>query len=304
MTARRQTVALAEARDESEFGGKAVGLGEAIRAGLPVPDGVALSAALVAALAAGERAAVAELNAVHRSLPGPLAVRSSCVGEDSAAASFAGQHLTRLNVRTLGQLTDAVAAVWRSGCSHSALAYRRKLGLESTPRMGVVVQRLLDPDVSGVLFTRHPVTGADERIIEATWGLGEAVVQGLVAPDRYRLSASGEVLERTPGDKRIAIRPRADGLAATELVAAHRVHALCLDDRRLACLHALARDCENAFRAPSDIEWAFTDAGPQLLQRRAITNDEGRVKAIGSSTGLDGFLRALTSAAGSGRSQR
>lgn len=138
--------------------------------------------------------------------------------------------------------------------------------------MGVVVQRLLDADVSGVLFTRHPVTGANERVIEATWGLGEAVVQGLVAPDHYRLSATGEVLERSPGDKRIAIRPRPDGLASTEPVAAHRAHALCLDDRHLACLHALARDCEHAFQAPSDIEWAFTHAGPQLLQRRAITS--------------------------------
>lgn len=272
MLARRQAVALGEARDESEFGGKAVGLGAAIRAGLPVPDGLALSATLVAAVAAGERAAFAELTVVHKSLPGPLAVRSSCVGEDSAAASFAGQHLTRLNVRTPDEFTDAVAAVWRSGCSQSALAYRRRLGLEPTPWMGVVVQRLIEPDVSGVLFTRHPVTGADERIIEATWGLGEAVVQGLVAPDRYRLSATGEVLERSRGDKRIAIRPRADGLTVSEPVAAHRVHALCLDDRQLACLHALARDCESAFQAPSDIEWAFTHGGPQLLQRRAITS--------------------------------
>jgi pyruvate, water dikinase len=274
-------VALAEARDEAELGGKATGLGAAIRAGLPVPDGVALPAALVAAVAAGDLAAAAGLSVVRDSLPGPLAVRSSCVGEDSAAASFAGQHLTRLDVRSLDQLVDAVAAVWRSGCSESALAYRRKLGLERAPRMGVVVQRMLDPEVAGVLFTRHPVTGADERVIEATWGLGEAVVQGLVTPDRYRLSAGGEVLERSPGAKRVAIRSRADGdLASGEPVAAHLVDALCLDDRRLARLHALAVACEEAFQEPSDIEWAFTDAGPHLLQRRAITG-----RATSSRTG-------------------
>jgi pyruvate, water dikinase len=138
--------------------------------------------------------------------------------------------------------------------------------------MGVVVQRLLDPEVAGVLFTRHPVTGADERVIEATWGLGEAVVQGLVTPDRYRLSPTGEVLERSPGAKRVAIRPRPDGVASSEPVAAHLIDAPCVDDRRLARLHALARECEDAFRAPSDIEWAFTDTGPHLLQRRAITS--------------------------------
>jgi pyruvate, water dikinase len=265
-------VALAEAREESDLGGKAVGLGAAIRAGLPVPEGLALPAALVAAVAAGDSAAVARLSVVRDSVPGPLAVRSSCVGEDSTAASFAGQHLTRLSVTSLAQLLDAVAAVWRSGCSESALAYRRKLGLEGAPRMGVVVQRLLHPEVAGVLFTRHPVTGADERVVEASWGLGEAVVQGLVTPDHYRLSPAGEVLERSPGAKRVAIRPRPDGVASSEPVAAHLVDALCLDDRRLARLHALARECDDAFRGPSDIEWAFTDAGVHLLQRRAITS--------------------------------
>jgi pyruvate,water dikinase len=271
MIASCAAVALGEARDESELGGKAVQLGAAIRAGLPVPEGMALPVALVAAAAAGERAAAAELHAVRDSLRGPLAVRSSCVGEDSAAASFAGQHLTRLNVRSLDELVAAVAAVWRSGCSDSALAYRRRLSLGGGPRMGVVVQRLLDPEVAGVLFTRHPLTGADERVIEATWGLGEAVVQGLVTPDRYRLSPAGEVLERSPGRKQLAIRARPDAAPASEPVAAHLVEALCLDDGQLASLHSLARRCEEAFQGPSDIEWAFTDADLHLLQRRAIT---------------------------------
>jgi pyruvate, water dikinase len=269
MIASGTAITLAEAREEWELGGKAVQLGAALRAGLPVPEGVALPAALVAAVAAGDPTAVAELSGVRDSLPGPLAVRSSCAGEDSAAASFAGQHLTQLNVRSLDQLIEAVAAVWRSGRSASALAYRRKLGVEGDPRMGIVVQRLLDPEVSGVLFTRHPVTGANEHVIEATWGLGEAVVQGLVTPDRYRLSPTGEVLERSPGRKQVAIRARPD--AAREPVAAHLVQALCLDDRRLAALHSLARRCEEAFPGPSDIEWAFADADLHLLQRRAIT---------------------------------
>ena len=269
-----RAIALAEARDEAELGGKAVQLGAAIRAGLPVPEGMALSAALVAAGARGDRAAIAELAGVRDALPGPLAVRSSCVGEDSAAASFAGQHVTRLGIGSLDELVQAIAAVWRSGCSESALAYRRRLGLAGAARMGVVVQRLVDPQVSGVLFTRHPLSGADERVIEATWGLGEAVVQGLVTPDHYRLSRKGEVLERRAGHKQIAIRPHGGG-AASEPVAPHLVAAPCLDDDRLRRLHALARSCEEAFEGPSDIEWAFAGATLHLLQRRPVTTGAG-----------------------------
>jgi pyruvate,water dikinase len=211
------------------------------------------------------------VSALRDSLDGPLAVRSSCVGEDSATASFAGQHLTCLNVRSADELVGAVGAVWQSGCSESALAYRAKLGLEGEPRMGVVVQRLLEPEASGVLFTRHPVTGADERVVEATWGLGEAVVQGLVTPDLYRFGRDGEVLERTAGRKDFAIRAQPDGSTAQEPVAAELVDALCLDDSELASLHALASQCEGAFEGPSDIEWAFADGAVHLLQRRSIT---------------------------------
>ncbi len=222
-------------------------------------------------LVAGEPAAAAAFESVLGALDSPFAVRSSCIGEDSAGASFAGQHATKLNVRTVVQLADAVAAVWQSGHSAGALAYRRKLGLDDAPRMGVVVQQLVDPAVAGVLFTRHPVTGADERLIEATWGLGEAVVQGLVIPDLYRVSRTGEVLERIAGHKPIAIRARVDGSTASEPVAPNLVEALCLDDADLRALHRLAHRCEESFEGPSDIEWALVGRSLYLLQRRRIT---------------------------------
>lgn len=273
MIATGAAVPLAEARDESRFGGKAVQLGAAARAGLPVPAGIALSAALVAALATGD--AADELDSILGVLDAPLAVRSSSVGEDSGGASFAGQHGTRLNVTNAAQLADAVGAVWQSGRSEGALAYRRKLGLDDEPRMGIVVQELVDADVAGVLFTRNPVTGADERVIEASWGLGEAVVQGFVTPDLYRVRRTGEVVERAAGQKPIAIRPLADGSTTREPVAPSLVEALCLGDGELTALHLLADRCEQSFEGPSDIEWALAGGTLYLLQHRPITRIAG-----------------------------
>src|SRR5262249_41080042 len=135
-----------------------------------------------------------------------LALRSSAIGEDSASASFAGQHTSKLGVLAGESLREAVHAVWRSGFGDGALGYRNRLGLGRSPRMGVVIQPLINASVAGVLFTRNPVTGANERVIEAAWGLGESVVQGRVVPDLYRLSVNGTLIQRTLGDKRTETR--------------------------------------------------------------------------------------------------
>lgn len=264
-------VPLPDAQDETEFGGKAVQLGAALRAGLPVPDGAALAAGLVEAVAAGDPTASAALAAVGARVAWPVAVRSSAVGEDSAEASFAGQHLTQLNVTDPAGLAKAVAAVWASARSEAALSYRARLGIDGQPRTGVVVQRLLDPEVAGVLFTRNPLNGADERMVEASWGLGEAVVAGSVIPDRFRIARDGTVLERTPGWKPVAQRLSGDGGTVEEPVPADLVEQLCLDDDRLAELHALASRCEQVFGAGRDLEWAFTGQTLYLLQCRAVT---------------------------------
>jgi pyruvate,water dikinase len=264
-------VTLADARDERTFGGKAVQLGAAVRAGLPVPDGFALAAELVEAVAQGDRAARTALDALGERLAGPLAVRSSAVGEDSAAASFAGQHATVLNVHGLAATAEAVARVWRSAWSESALAYRRRVGAAGPVRMGVVVQRLVAADVAGVLFTRNPITGADELVIEASWGLGEAVVQGIVVPDLYRVARSGQVVERRPGTKKVAVRRLAEGGTGTELVEPERVRQLCLSDAHLLALSEVALRCDEVFGpGPHDVEWAVSAGAPYLLQRRPV----------------------------------
>ena len=266
-----EVVALAEAEDVSLFGSKAVGLGQAVRDGLPVPPGVALSGAIVDAVASGDKQAIEKVVQAVRPLGGPLAVRSSAVDEDGAAASFAGQHLTLLNVPSWEQLTEAVSEIWWSANSDSAITYRQRVGLFTRPSVGVVVQVLLDPDAAGVMFTQNPVTGADERVIEASFGLGEAVVAGLVIPDTFRIDRSGEVLERTPGLKKIAVRSQPNGGTVEEQVPRERAEQLCLDDGQLAQLNRLADRCETVYGRARDIEWAVAGGTLYLLQCRAVT---------------------------------
>ena len=267
----KEVVSLAEAADTSLFGSKAVGLGQAERDGLSVPPGVALSGAIVEAVASGEEEAIELVVAAVRPLGGPLAVRSSAVDEDGADASFAGQHLTLLNVPSWEEITSALSEIWWSANSDSAITYRQRVGLFTRPSVGVVVQRLLDPATAGVMFTQNPVTGVDERVIEASWGLGEVVVAGLVIPDHYRVDRSGKVLERTPGLKKIAVRTLAGGGTVEEKIAPELVERLCLDDSDVARLNQLADRCEQVYGRARDIEWAIADGVLYLLQCRAVT---------------------------------
>ncbi len=267
----KEVVPLAKAQETSVFGSKAVGLGAAERNGLHVPPGVALSGPVVEAVASGDERAMARVAKAVRGLGVPLAVRSSAVDEDGAEASFAGQHLTLLNVPTAADVPSALRDIWWSANSDSAITYRQRVGLFTRPSVGVVIQTLLDPEIAGVMFTENPVTGADERVIEASWGLGEAVVAGLVIPDHYRLDRSGQVLERKPGRKSIAVRTVATGGTVEEEVPAERAEQLCLDDSQLEQLSQLAARCEQVYGPGRDIEWAMAGGTLYLLQCRAVT---------------------------------
>ena len=122
------------------------------------------------------------------------------------------------------------------------------------------------------MFTRNPINGADERVIEASWGLGEAVVAGLVIPDNFRVDRDGQVLERTPGaqedrdPRRCRAAARSRRRSPPELV-----EQLCLDDDQLDALNELARRCEEVYGPGRDIEWAFAGGTLYLLQCRAVT---------------------------------
>jgi pyruvate,water dikinase len=262
---------LIEALHEAVCGGKAVQLGAAIRAGLPVPPGFVLTAPLVNAIAAQETEAIDRAVRAFTQLQGAVAVRSSAVGEDSSQASFAGQHLTCLNICSPSGMIEAVQQVWQSGHSAAAQSYRQRLGITQVPKVAVVVQRFIPAMQSGVLFTRNPISGKDERVIEASWGLGEAIVSGFVTPDCYRLQRQGQVIEQTPGVKDIAIVPIAEGQTQQVAVEPHRVKALCLEDWHLEQLNRLATQCEQHFQQPLDLEWCFEGSTLYLLQCRAIT---------------------------------
>jgi pyruvate,water dikinase len=264
---------LADALEETQFGGKAASLARSLRAGLPVPPGFALSPTHVEAVFEGHAEALAQLRLEFIGLAGPCAVRSSAIGEDSEHASFAGQHVTVLNVRHEDVVADAVLKVRESAHSESARAYRRTLGMDDPPRVGVVVQRMIEPDCAGVMFTQNPLNGASERIIEASWGLGEAVVAGLVVPDNYALDEQGRVLRRTAGHKDVALSSAPGGGTVEQAVVDDLVAALCLTDDMLSRLHELAMRCEAFFGAGLDIEWAFAGNVLYLLQCRAMTRN-------------------------------
>ena len=266
-----EVVGLPDAEETGLFGSKAVGLGQALRDGLPVPPGVALAGAIVEAVAGGDERAIEQVQGAVRPLGGPLAVRSSAVDEDGAEASFAGQHLTLLNVPSADQLTSALSEIWWSANSDSAITYRQRVGLFTRPSVGVVVQALIDPETAGVMFTQNPITGAEEQLIEASWGLGEAVVSGRVIPDHFRVDRSGQVLERKAGRKSVAFRTLAEGGTVEQEVPRELVEALCLDDEQLGALTALAERCERIYGRARDIEWAFAHGTVYLLQCRAVT---------------------------------
>jgi pyruvate,water dikinase len=265
-------VELRLATDEASFGGKSVQLGDSLRNGLPVPPGWALSVDFVEAIVNGDKAALATLEDFLEDKPDPFAVRSSGVGEDAKIASFAGQHFTELNRIGFTSIVLAIHLVWNSGHSPGARAYREKLGISGAPRTAVTLQKMVFPDCAGVMFTRHPVTAADEIVIEASWGLGEAIVEGLVIPDHFRMAKDGTPLERKAGTKDIFMRALPEGgVEETPIDDEERVSGFCVDDGKLGELVRLGVLCEKRFGPGRDIEWAIEKDALYLLQCRSIT---------------------------------
>jgi pyruvate,water dikinase len=261
---------LRDALDASRFGGKAAQLAEALRAGLPVPDGFAIAWQDVAAVAACERPVRDAIRAQLDALGGAVAVRSSAIGEDSESASFAGVYSSFLNVRSVQGIADAAKAVAASATTDVAKVYRA-VSRRIETGVGVVVQRFIAAEVSGVMFTHHPITGVGERVIEASWGLGEGIVGGLVTPDHLRVSRDGTVLELRIGQKDSIIVPGREGGTQELMVAGEYIDVPCLSDADVATLLDLAARCETLRGPRLDIEFSLVAGKVHLLQVRPMT---------------------------------
>ena len=214
----------------------------------------------------------------YAALPGEspaVAVRSSATAEDLPELSFAGQQETFLNVQGEAALLDAVQRCWASLWTPRAIAYRERAGIEQgAVSMGVTVQIMVQADVSGVLFTANPASGArDEFLINASYGLGESIVSGQVTPDTYVLrSPDFELTDLTLGTKAMRIDSSAEQGIVSQEVSADLQSARVLDDAQLRDLAKLAVDAEAVFESDAlDIEWAMTDGRLALLQARPIT---------------------------------
>ena len=217
-----------------------------------------------------------EITAAYDAL-GPdvaVAVRSSATAEDLESASFAGQQDTFLNVVGAEALIEAVRRCWASLWTDRAVSYRAARGIDPAGvALAVVVQRMVDAVAAGVMFTADPVAGTrGHTVIDASPGLGESVVSGAVNPDHLVVDvATGAVIERRIGDKRVAVRPLAGG--GTETVELFdRSMEVCLTDDHAAALARLGAAVEDHYGAPQDTEWALDSSGRLwLTQARPIT---------------------------------
>jgi len=234
----------------------------------------------------------------------PVAVRSSALGEDSQDATFAGQQETYLWVRGVDHVCDALRDCWVSLYSPPAISYRARLSDGEEPAMGVAVQQMVDAEVSGVLFTCNPVSGDPSMVaVNASWGLGLAVVGGEVTPDDFLVSkVTREVVREHIHSKDVQYVPDAGGRGAVRAdVPEERRGVACLDAAALAALVDVAGRIERYFGSHQDVEWVIARDGelPESLfvvQSRPVT----AVQKPGGTQGATSAMALVMSAFGAG----
>jgi pyruvate,water dikinase len=302
--------------DVALVGGKGANLGELVRAGIPVPRGFIVTSAAYFGLleaaglredierhltgldvndndalntvaaeikalisAAGMPAGVAaDIAVAYEALgEGPVAVRSSATAEDLAEASFAGQQETYLNIEGPGDVVRAVQACWASLFEPRAIFYRSGAGFDHMKvGIAVVVQKMVQSERSGVMFTLHPVTNdRSQVVIEAVYGLGEAIVSGMVTPDSYVIEkASGAMLDCqvVPQEQELIRKPGSgDEANHWEAVDWARRPKQKLSNEEAAELATIGARVEDHFGCPQDVEWAHADGAFHIVQARAVT---------------------------------
>jgi pyruvate,water dikinase len=270
--------------DLAMAGGKAANLGELVRNGFPVPGGFVVTTHAYELVADGRDTRAyfegvevpgelrREIADAYEALGGgAVAVRSSATAEDLPGAAFAGQQDTYLNVVGEESLIDAVRRCWGSLWTERALAYRAKLGIDPADvRIAVVVQKMVQAETAGVMFTANPLTGERAQlVIDASGGLGEAVVSGLVTPDHYVLDPSGARTSFTAGRREVVVRAVAGGGVVHE--SGDPGPSAPLPAGVLRELAALGTKVAAHFGRPQDIEWAYAEGEVRLLQARPMT---------------------------------
>lgn len=324
--------------DLDSVGGKGASLGELTGADLPVPSGFVVTAGTYrsfieetgideelfeavdidpddsSALAEAEQTAedliletelpddiAEEILATYDDLEDGeafVAVRSSATAEDLPDASFAGQQETFLNI-TREDLIDRVKRCWASLFTKRAIYYREEQGFDhDRVDIAVVVQRMVDAKKSGVMFTSHPSTGDNQIIIEAAWGLGEAVVSGSVSPDNYVVDPStADVTDVTIADKKVMhVKDEETGETVEKDVSDDKRNARVLADDEISRLVELGTRVEDHYGNPQDVEWAIFDGKVFMLQSRPITT----IKDQNTGTETSGGATTAEATDGSG----
>ena len=232
---------------------------------------VVLSCDMPQAVRSGIGKAYRELAEILDKPEPPVAVRSSATAEDLPSASFAGQQASFLNVRGEGALVDSIRKCWASLFEPRAIFYRAKHGF-SNVSIAVIVQKMINADKSGVMFTVDPTTGEDAVLVEATWGLGESIVGGEVSPDSYRVSKSGEILDVQVSNKTKArILDYASGTTMEVETPPDKATARVLTDGEVQSLAKYAVILEKHYGRPQDIEFAIERGEISIVQTRAVT---------------------------------
>ncbi len=247
--------------DTNIFGGKAVNLGILIQSGFLVPDGFCVS------VDGGDFAT--ELSQLKGK---EFAIRSSATSEDSIGASFAGQYDTFLNIQRKDVL-KYVKKCQKSLNTKRAQEYRKIKNITKA-KMAVVVQEMIQSEVAGISFTVHPVTkDKNQMIIEACWGLGEAIVSGLITPDSYVINIGDwSIIDVSINvQKKMLIRDEKNGANKWVDVISQKQDKQILANKKIIELAKICKKIENHYQMPQDIEWALEKNKFYITQSRPIT---------------------------------
>lgn len=199
-----------------------------------------------------------------------FAVRSSAVSEDLPDASFAGQHDTFLYV-TEKDVVRRTVECWASYWNDRVVKYRHDSGMQHLGvGIGVVVQRMVASEISGVMFTVNPVDGSRNIVVESSWGLGESIASGLITPDKYVLDRDGNILDTVIQSKSKGYF-LVDGENRVQDIPEDRVNSRCADDDTLRAIMEQGLALENHFGTPQDVEWAMEGGKVYILQSRSVT---------------------------------